>query len=206
MKKLILAIAVSSAMLLGAGTASAATVNYNGSNVSMGTVQVGQSGSVSAVNAGGLIINSISGGLPSNSMITFTYNFSGNVLSGLLGSAAEYSYNLGGNNYYGNALSLQPSSGTISYGMVNGATSNSLVIASAQIDFATNTASTIITNNSSGLADYASIFTGLMIGGNTLDIAYSVSAVPLPAALPLFGAGLGALAGFGAWKRKKAAA
>ncbi len=192
-------------LILNAGAAYAAIVNYVGNINDMNTVSIGQTGTLSSANSGGLLVNDIQGSLPSNSMITFTYNFGGDLLSGSLNSGSSYDYLLAGDNYNGGALNQAPSNTYYSFGTINGNPSTSLVVASAQIDATTDTGMTSITNNSAGLATFASIFTGLIAGANNLTITYSVSAVPLPAALPLFGLGLSAL-GFGAWRRKRARA
>lgn len=206
MKHLIMTVAVSSALLFASGTSHASIIaNFSGSDVDMGTVAVGQTGVISADSFSGLIINRISGMLPADSLITFSYEFTGNVLSGILASGAEYQYMQDGVSFYGNAIAIEPGAST-SYATVDGVVSSSLVLASSQVDFANNTAQAIITNNASDFADFSSVFAGLVIGDDTVEIAYSVSAVPIPAALPLFGAGLGALAGFGAWRKRKAAA
>lgn len=203
MKNLILTVAVGSALFFASGTSHAAiVVDYSGSDIDMGTVAIGQTGTIDVDTFGGLIINRIQGVLPTNSIMTLSYNFGGNVLSGILASGAEYSYTDGGVDYYGNAIAVEPGS-SVSYGTVNGAVSSSLVLASSQVDFANNSAQAIITNNASDFADFASVFAGIMIGSDVAEVAYSVSAVPIPAALPLFGAGLGALAGFGAWRKRK---
>ena len=190
-------------LMLNAEMASAAIVNYSGNNNNMNTVSVGQTGTISSMNDGGLVVNNIEGLLPSKSMITFTYNFGGDLLSGSLNSGSSYDYLLEGDNYNGGSLSFAPSGINYSFGTKNGDPSTALVVASAQIDASSDTGMTFIKNNSAGLASYASVFIGLIAGNNDLNISYSVSAVPLPAALPLFAAGLSAL-GFGAWRRKKA--
>ena len=182
-----------------ANNASAANVNYD-----LGTVAIGDTGVLVSNHPDILVTNNIAGSLPSNSMITFSYNFGGSLLSGYLSAGADYSYLMDGDSFNGGALNTSPTGINYSFGTVNGVSSTPLVMASAQIDTAT-TGTTVITNNSGGLGTFASVFQGLIAGNNDVTVAYSVSAVPLPAALPLFGAGLSAL-GFGAWRRRKAAA
>jgi len=41
-------------------------------------------------------------------------------------------------------------------------------------------------------------------GGSQYEVSYTVSNTPLPAALPMFGAALAGLGGFGFWRRRKA--
>lgn len=47
------------------------------------------------------------------------------------------------------------------------------------------------------------VFLGTVAGSTAFDVSYVVSAVPVPAALPMFGLGLAALAGYRARKRAK---
>ncbi len=205
LRKILMVSIISIGLAFGANNASAAIVDYSGGDVNMGNVVVGQSGTITGDSLGALIVNNISGALPNNSMITFTYNFAGNLLGGILASGAEYSYNVGADNFSGSTLSINPMGLQYSFGTTNGTSSAALAMASAQIDFTANTATAIITNDSAGLLDFASFFTGLVIGDNNLSVAYSVSSVPLPAALPLFGLGLTAFAGYSIRKRKKQA-
>ena len=186
--------------------ADAAVVNYSGQTVDMGGVSIGQTGTITSAYGTSLFVNNIQGLLPSNSIITFTYNFGGDLLSGSLNAGSSYSFLLDGDSYNGGALDQAPGDIYYSFGSVNGTPSDSLVMASAQIDAGTDSGMTRITNTSGGVASYASVFTGLITGSGTLTIDYAVTAVPLPAALPLFGAGISALAGFGLWRRKKVSA
>ncbi|PJB70858.1 MAG: hypothetical protein CO093_06900 [Alphaproteobacteria bacterium CG_4_9_14_3_um_filter_47_13] len=190
------------ALTLKVGTVSAATVDFN-AGVDMGTVSIGQTGTITADHFGNLILNKITGSLPANGMITFTYNFAGNLVSGFLAAGSSYSYIDGGSDFAGKSVSIAPLGLSSTNGTVDGFPSTALSVASAQIDFDNNTATSTIKNFSSGVVDYVNLFAGLVLGNKNLEIAYSVSAVPLPAALPLFGIGLAALAGFGARKRKK---
>lgn len=177
-------------------TAKAANVSYN-----LGNVSIGQTGLFVSSHPDILVTGNFSGSLPSNSMITFSYNFGGSLLSGYISAGADYSYLLDGDSFNGGALQTDPTGIDYSYGTINGTPSNSLVMASAQIN-SPMTGTTVITNNSAGLGNFASVFQGLIAGNNNLTVSYNVSAVPLPAALPLFAAGLSAL-GFGYWRRKK---
>ncbi len=192
-------------MLMSANVASAATVDYSGFNINMGTVEIGQTGTIDAAHFGNVIVNKISGALPANSMITFTYDFAGDLLIGLLGTAAGYSYDEAGTSFGGLSFSMDPPGFSVSSGTEDGSSSTALAVASAQIDFGADTATVIIKNFSSGVANYLNVFAGLVNGNKDLQIAYNVSAVPVPAALPLFGAGIAALTGFGARRRKRKA-
>lgn len=205
MNRFMLAAAVALGLAFTAGSASAATVNYSGSIINMGAVSIGQDGVIDADHDGNLIVNNITGTLPAGSMISFSYNFAGDLQLGLLGESGSYSYTSGGHTYAGQALAFSPLGGSLAVGSVDGSPSTALVFASAQLDFVANTATAVIKNFSSGVVNYASLFMGLVGGNKDLQISYQVSAVPLPAALPLFGAGLGALV-FGSRKRKAKAA
>ncbi|MGH1402763.1 MAG: VPLPA-CTERM sorting domain-containing protein [Alphaproteobacteria bacterium] len=202
-KKLLTLAAFVIATSLGSQSAMA-SYDYTGSSVDMGTVSVGDFGVIGDIDHfGATIVSQVAGTLPSNSMITFTYNFSGNIQAGVLGSFAEYDYTDGGDTFTGFSSSSSLF-GNSSVGTVNGSTSTPLAVASAQIDFSTNTATAVIKNVSSGTVDFLNLFVGLVGGSQNLEIAYSVSAVPLPAALPLFLSGLAALMGISFRRRKQA--
>jgi hypothetical protein len=197
---------VSVGLLVGANKASAAIVDFSGDDINMGTLAIGQSGTISADSLGSLVVNSVQGVLPVNSLLTFTYNFSGNLLAGVLAAGSEYTYTAGGVDFAGSSLSVEPLGLNYASGTENGAPSSALAFSSAQVDFTGNTASAIISNESAGVLDFSSVFVGLVIGDRNLDIAYNVSAVPLPGALPLFGLGLAAMAGYNMRRKKKMAA
>lgn len=200
-KKILTVGAVALAMAFGSNGAEAA-YDYTGSSVDMGTVSVGDTGTIGNIgNFGPLVASNISGSLPSNSMITFTYSFSGNVATGVLGAFGDYDYNTGTDSFSGYASSSNLF-GSNSAGIKNGSASTPLAVASAQIDYSNNTATAVIKNISSGTVDYLNMFVGFISGNKNLEVSYSVSAVPLPAALPLFLAGLAALMGF-SHRRKK---
>lgn len=178
----------------------AAVVDFDGINVNMGTVEVGQSGTIT---------NNVSesffspyyfdttndfGFLPSNSVITFSYTFaSGSLVGGTVKSYGSYDYNVSGVNYHGNSAA-DANAPTVSSGYTNGSATTPLVLATANIT-PTGGKTTII-NNSGGLAQFQSIFAGLLNAtGGITSITYNVSAVPLPAALPMFGSLIAALFG-----------
>lgn len=190
--------------LLSPSSASAVVIDYSGFNIGMGNVSVGQTGTIHAGHLGNLIVNQITGTLPSNSMITFSYDFAGDIDWAALLTGAGYSYTDGGHNYAGYSIEIPPGPVSFGYGEVDGFPSTPLAVASAQIDFSANTASVVIKNFSAGVANYVNLFLGSVLRNQSLEIAYAVSAVPLPAALPMFALGLGALAGFGARRKRKA--
>ncbi len=189
--------------MLSPSPASAVVVDYSGFNIGMGNVSVGQTGTIHADHLGNLIVNQITGTLPSNSMITFSYGFAGDIDWAALLTSTGYAYTDGGHDYAGYSIEIPPGPVSFSYGQVDGFPSTALAVASAQIDFSTNTASVIIKNFSAGVANYVNLFLGSVLGNQNLEIAYAVSAVPLPAALPMFALGLGALAGLGARRKRK---
>jgi len=178
---------------------------FTGDDVSMGTLSSGQSGVIGSIgNVGNVILSRVSGTLPANTLVTFTYNFSGNLERGSLTSTANYSYIDGGDVFSG-FVGDSNLTGSNSAGNINGSPSTALAVASAQVDFSNNTATAIIQNNSSGAVSFLDLFVGFVSGSKNLEISYNVSAVPLPAALPLFASAIAALAGL-SYRRKKAAA
>ena len=194
------------ACTLGGQNANAALSPYTftGNNVNMGTVSAGDSGVIGNIGSvGRTIISQISGTLPANTLITFTYDFSGDLDFGFLSATGSYSYTDGPNSFTGFASGTN-STGSNSAGFVNGSPSTALAVSSAQVDFTNNTATAIIQNNSSGAVSFLDLFVGLVTGSRNLEISYNVSAVPLPAALPLFGAAIAGLMGF-SYRRKKQA-
>ena len=172
---------------LSAGKASAAY------SEDLGTVVPGAAGSFTFSGGGvtGLwVAGDVFGKLPPLSMVEFTYNSTGPFLFQTLTSAGQYN---GGLEY---SFENVPSGAA-------GSSAGSLVITSAQI-LSSQEATGIIKNLSSEIADFQSVFAGFFFGaGKQLNIEYSVSAVPVPAALPLFVMGLGGLV-FGARRKKKA--
>ncbi|MFK7839549.1 MAG: hypothetical protein AB8B83_04395 [Bdellovibrionales bacterium] len=178
---------------------------YTGNNVLMNPVVAGETGTIGNIgNIGRTIISQISGTLPANSLITFTYNFSGDLDFGYLSSTGGYNFTDGGSAFTGFATGNN-ATGSNAAGFVNGSPSTALAVASAQVDFTNNTATAVIQNNSSGAVDYLNLFVGLVTGSRDLVVSYNVSAVPVPAALPLFGGAILGLMGF-SHRRKKALA
>ena len=174
---------------LSAGKASAAY------SEDLGTVVSGAVGGFTFSGGGitGLWVDGeIFGNLPPLTMIEFTYNSTGPFLFQTLTSSSQYN---GGLEY---SFENAPSGAA-------GSSAGSLVITSAQI-ISSQDATGIIKNLSSEIADFQSVFAGFFSGlGEQINIEYSVSAVPVPAALPLFVMGLGGLV-FGARRKKKAQA
>lgn len=192
----ILSALVAGGTLLTSGQALASVTDFSGNVVNTGQLQRGQSGTITGGGGSGLTTSSISGSLAANDQVTFSYDFTGNLRAGILGSFA--SYNTG--NTQGSAQAIAPFSISSASGTVNGSPSTPLAFSSAQIDFSNNKATAVIQNFSSGVVNYSNQFIGILTGSSAYDVAYSASAVPVPAALPLFGSGILALFGF---RRKK---
>ncbi len=185
---------------------SAAVVNYSGNFVDMTPtpLEIGQSGTITSGGAGfgNAVLSLITGSLPANSMVTFTYSFAGTLTSNFLSTSGGYSYNDGGVSYQGYTTATAPGGFGFSASYENATPVAALALSSAQID-STNSASVIIKNLSAGALSYVTAFMGTVTGSKNFTVAYNVSAVPVPAALPLFGLGLGALAAMRARSRKK---
>lgn len=148
------------------------------------------------------------GTIPSNSYITFTYYFSPSIpMSGSLQSLGAFSETNGVYTYTYtstsgglNGLLTSVSGFPISFANVD----PSLMPVQATADLSTGT--TRVTNLAAAEASFSTYFFGLMEGYSLDKVRYAVSAVPLPAALPLFGLGLIGLAGYSRHKRAKALA
>ncbi len=185
--------------------AAALTVDYNGPFVTMGSpLQIGQEGTITgSLKLGNTVLNTITGYLPENTMIEFTYTFKGKLTPAtFLAGTGSYSYDVGGDYYEGMAGALANPEVSFSTGSVNGNPSAALAMVSAQIT-GLNTATVVIKNFSAGVLDFATLFFGTLKGSKKFEISYVVSAVPVPAALPMFGIGLMALTGYGARKKFK---
>lgn len=203
MSRLLLAASMAFMVALPVSGAKAATVDYTGNFVNMSPVSVGQSGTITGGSTfGDIIMGLVTGSLPSNSMITFSYTTPGALTSGYLDTSAGYSYKDGGVNYTGYSHTDEPNGSDFSIGFENGSPSTALAVTSAQINNPSSV-TVIIKNFSAGVVTYANAFMARVLGNPDFTIAYNVSAVPVPAALPLFGLGLGALAAMKSRSRRK---
>ncbi len=214
----LLASALAAFLSLAATNAAHATVvDFSGSNVNMGTVDYGQSGTITDIYAAlfSLPPNVVGQGeaygfLPANSKITFTYTLTG-LHQGSLQSYGSYSYIDGGLLYDGSTLSDTAGPVNVDVGTIDGSPSLPLVLSTANltvVDPGTSTGTTTITNNSNSFAQFQTMFLGILQGlpPGVGIIHYNVSAIPLPAALPMFGALLASMFGFARFRRKNAAA
>ena len=199
--KILLIAGITLLSFIGTGAANAAGVDpmnkdYTGSDVDMHKVKIGQYGTVSDSAAyGNTVVGSIHAFLPSNSEITFTYNFNGDLLAGLLVAGGTYSYKDKKDYYEGYAAGLSDGPMSFSGGTTNGTTSAALAFATASMDVSDDSASATITNLSGDWLDVTSLIVGYLSGITDYTVSYEVSSVPLPAALPMFGMGLIAVAG-----------
>ncbi|MBY0407629.1 MAG: hypothetical protein K2Q01_08045 [Rickettsiales bacterium] len=207
MKKFLIAAGLAS--LLYTSPAAAFVVNYTGTNKNMGTVAAGQTGtlnnnftSVTIPFTGGLRFRTsfAYGLLPAYSKITFTYSLANLQSTTGLNTGALYNYELGGDDYAGVAFANRTVNTAV--GTINGSAAAPLVFASANLTG--NTATTSILNTSAGFAAFETFFSGFLRGSPNLT--YAVSAVPLPAALPMFAAALAGMFGFARKRRVRAVA
>ena len=176
-------------------------VNFTGSDVNMGSVAIGQTGTVSDFYS---VINNnlgfapppyivsgvIFGTLPTMSKITFSYTLPGRTL--LLGSVLTSNGSYGPNSY----------NGAYGYGTYSGDSS-----ANSSTNLGGTSGTTGIQNNNtfaSVTTTFASLFQGAFsgapVGGS---LTYRVAAIPLPASLPAFALGLLGLFGFNRFKRAR---
>jgi hypothetical protein len=143
------------------------------------------------------------GAIPSFSRITFSYTFVPSLDTANLKSqisytesgAVTYFYatNSDGFSYVASFVGPIP----VGYDTDPGELQ---IVASAD----SNSGRTVMTNLSAGLANFSSYLLGALPNGISLtNVHWVVEAVPLPAALPLFGLGLAGLAGYS--RRKKLA-
>jgi hypothetical protein len=162
--------------------------------VNLGTVNPGESGSLPGNYSN--LMSGASGFIQSNSIITFTYTFNPSPVFG----------SLIGNGSYGTPVDYQYGESTaiaggapVSTGYTGGIASTPLVFATANLTTLGNTTTGVVTvsNFSNVLASFSSLFFGLLGSPSGIQtLTYNVSAVPLPAALPLFGALIASLFGF----------
>jgi len=212
-------LAAAAATLVGIATATPAqalVVNYNGVNINMGTIDIGQTGTIFENLALYPLINDdlgvalAFGYMPTNSMIKFTYTFTGllNNPTNALTSSISYNYLLGGKTYKGfsNGDSLISSGpfgpGVISQGgSINGNSTGpagvSQVFATAALPNLTN-GNTSVANYAKGQQEFNTVLLGYFNTSppGTVTITYNVTGLPLPASLPMMLLAIGGLFGF----------
>ncbi|MBY0407992.1 MAG: hypothetical protein K2Q01_09890, partial [Rickettsiales bacterium] len=182
------------ALTVSATAAHADVIDFSGSNVNMNAVHVGQSGTITnlyqtlftlppnVVGSGNIF-----GFLPSNSMITFSYTFTG-LVDGVLEGNTNYSYN-NGNLFEGSAYANSQTGFAGSQGFINGVSSAPLAFAAANLNVVnpgTSTGTVRFWNTSDAFSQFSSLFSGLLTASprGVGSATYAVSSIPLPAALP----------------------
>ncbi len=202
---------VSIAVLLASAipyAAHASIINFSGVDADLGTVAVGQSGSV-ANNLGtgsSFFVFSYGSGsdygfLPPDSEITLTYNLTGMEAGGLTGYGS-YNYSLNNNIYNGSDTVNTTGGSSTPVGTTNGAVSVPLVLASANLNQLDTTGTVNIVNLSSNLAQFQSALSGVFLSGRVVSVNYEVSAVPLPASLPMFAVAILGLLGIAVSRKR----
>lgn len=187
-------IALLSVVVLSAPDVRAATlVSTNLNTVSVGSEMFG--GSIPGAD---LYQQDFVGALPSMMAITFTYNLSQSPTGAPpTGSALLSSLGYTVNSPFYN-ISAAVSSGELPVANQSG---DGLVLASASMD-TLSSGQTVITNLTNGLINFKSTLVAFLLSGVSLTGTYVVSAVPLPAALPLMLVGALGLVGVSARRRK----
>ncbi|MFP4097373.1 MAG: VPLPA-CTERM sorting domain-containing protein [Alphaproteobacteria bacterium] len=174
----------------------AAPVDYTGSLVDMGVLQEGQYGSITGQGrTSKTAVSAIFGLLPTQNTLTLNYSFEGDIRHALLGAGGGYTKKISGNVY--NGLAAVHSAGGVAFSyngrQIDRVSSTPLALTAAQIR-PDNNATVVIINRSSAQLKVISFLSAFLNGSSSYDVQYNVSAVPVPAALPMFGFGLAALA------------
>ena len=200
----IISLFLASIIVFATGSAKAGVVNFSGDTVNMGTLAIGQSGTISitpTTSAGPISLYSFTdtATLPVDAMITFTYSIS-NAINPSLHSDGLYSYSAAGKTYSGEGDSYSNGS-NVETASTNGMSSAPLVFASANMTPTIGTAT--IMNLSGGLAQITNMF-GAIFGQNGQfgNLTYNVSSVPLPPALPLFAVLLAGMFGYASLRKR----
>ena len=144
------------------------------------------------------VTDTLSGYLAANSVLTITYTFNSGVTINALSI-----YGKGAN---ASGFTSDQEWGT-PLGVVDPAVSTSFlgllpILVSANVDVSTGTALVIITNLTSDVISFKSVFDAILSDGCWLLVEYSVASVPLPASAWMFLSGLMVLGGLSL--RKKA--
>lgn len=181
--------------------AQAFVVDFSGSNVNMGNLQVGQTGTITDIDFDTfplppdvVSVGVIQGALPRLSKIRFFYTFTG-IESGATSSSISYDYFKDGNHYSGSSIG-NSLDGNITSGYKNGAPVLSQVWAYSFFTAGLNdtaTAKTVIANYSGPFQSFESRFAGIFDTQHSGVVTYTVSSIPLPASLPMMILALGGL-------------
>lgn len=183
------------ALLVSLNTAQAAVIDFAGYHYDMDTVEVGDMGTIATQrlpNPHGYFYDYVEGILPSNTAITFTYKLKntavGNGFAEGMGQVSDgaslYRYWAASDGWINHEKAgadgiFSPTAPTF------GLTTTAALSPNGKI------ATVVITNLADVAANFKSYyFSALKFGNGLVSTTYNVAAVPLPAALPLFGMGL----------------
>ncbi len=201
-RHLIFSAALAFALALSAGAQAASIFN----STDLGTLSLGQSGATNIVNVGGsasVVHDFADGFIPANSMITFTYYFAGISNKGPYNLTADgaYDYILG--DAYAGWVHKNAHGGDDWKATINGSGSPiQLVFATADLADDLTGGTITFKNLSKGLMWFNTAFLGKIMNGYSVA-SWKVSAIPIPATLPLFGAGLLGLVGLGRFRKSR---
>jgi hypothetical protein len=164
-----------------------------------GTLVAGDSGFYSTTVNNKFYEHDVLGALSSMSKITFTYDLTNTSENG---GAAISSIGYTVTDPVFSASASAEEAGV----SMSDVSSDHLILASAAMttDFAGTTTITNLSKNR--IINFTSTIAAYLTKGAQLTVSYAVTAVPLPAALPLFGLGIAALAGIRAKKKLQASA
>lgn len=209
-------------LVCGFAPAKAATIDFGGGNHNMGTLSVGQEGTIDVFRLG-FALGEVHGYLPSQSKLTIEYTITGNPVHSpsfgpfaRLTAGASYNFTEGGNIYYGFSLAQDPPLGNLTRGWVHsgGSTTNSipLVLATAGVTDSKHGIITI-TNSAPDKAFFMSFIEaffrfGHVIGHyavSSLVVVDPVSTVPLPASVVQLFTAIAGMFGFAALRRRRKA-
>jgi len=221
LRSLIIAAAASSA-IFASTAAQALVVNFSGSNVNMGNLQDGQTGTISNIltlNGSHQYESLVLGNLPRLSEVTLYYTFPVDYVAGALDAKITYDFMQSGVHH--NGFSEATSQTDIFGNTTNGLSQQGYLngIAGVSQVFATALLTTPGNNTATGKVQFAnytqffqqfnsSKFIGLFCNceQNVGTITYEVSSIPLPASLPMVLLAVGGLFGFTRMNRKSVAA
>jgi len=202
------------AFILFAGSmqSNAATIDFTGFNYNMGTVVAGNNGAIATndlSNPHGVFYDYAEGVLPSNTKITFTFNTDPSIYS-----RYQYSFAEGVSQNADDTYIYRSWAASDGWFMNEKAGKDGVFAPTAPTFGLQTTASlssdkTIATVTVTNLSEVAANFKSYLFSPSSsisglISTTYNVSAVPLPAALPLFGLALAGMAGYSRKKKKTA--